>query len=137
MTDVFTKDKRSQVMSCIRGKGNKDTEIALLSLFRAHRITGWRRHYPIYGNPDFVFPKQHIAIFVDGCFWHCCPLHYKEPATNNEFWRLKLAANIKRDQVVNTFLEKKGWQVIRIWEHELQGKNKEFLAIDLVGLLKK
>ncbi len=68
MPDVFTKAKRSDVMSQIRGHGNKDTELALIKLFRLHHITGWRRRQPIFGKPDFVFPLLRAAIFVDGCF---------------------------------------------------------------------
>jgi DNA mismatch endonuclease, patch repair protein len=74
-SDVFTKAKRSEVMSRIRGKGNKDTEVALAKLFRANGITGWRRHYAIAGKPDFAFPKCKLAVFVDGCFWHGCRKH--------------------------------------------------------------
>ncbi|HUI06395.1 MAG TPA: hypothetical protein VL486_05265 [Verrucomicrobiae bacterium] len=90
MPDVFTKRKRSEVMSRIRGRGNKDTELALAKLLRANRITGWRRQQglriegtkrragtarPTNVGIDFVFPKQRVAVFVDGCFWHGCPKH--------------------------------------------------------------
>lgn len=119
MQDVFTKAKRSEVMSRIRGKGNKDTEVALAKLFRAIGITGWRRHYPITGRPDFAFPKQKLAVFVDGCFWHGCPKHGVQPKGNNVFWSTKLAANKARDRKVNRELRTKGWRVLRIWEHDL------------------
>ena len=76
MPDVFTKEKRSEVMSLIRGKGNKETENALLALLRQNKITGWRRHLPLPGKPDFAFQKQKVAVFVDGCFWHGCPKCY-------------------------------------------------------------
>jgi DNA mismatch endonuclease (patch repair protein) len=137
MPDVFTKRKRSEVMSRIRGRGNRDTELALARLLRAHGITGWRRNQPLLGKPDFLFPKARMAVFVDGCFWHGCPKHSK-PArwlrkssmkslppsakakrTGRTFWKQKLAANIARDRVVNRELRKLGWRVIRIWEHEL------------------
>ena len=68
MSDVFTKAKRSEVMSRIRGRGNKDTEMALAKLLRANRITGWRRNQPVFGKPDFVFQKFKLALFVDGFF---------------------------------------------------------------------
>jgi len=145
MSDVFTKSKRSEVMSRIRSRGNKDTELALARLLRAHKITGWRRHALIavegrkskvegkthsgarpssLGSrltvrPDFVFLKPKLAIFVDGCFWHGCPNHATKPKNNRAFWRRKLASNKKRDQVVNRTLRGAGWRVIRIWEHEL------------------
>ena len=124
MTDVFSKKKRSEVMSRIRSKGNKKTELRLIEILKKHSIKGWRRNYPIYGKPDFVFPKHRLAIFVDGCFWHGCPEHYNKPATNREFWRKKLESNIKRDEDVNTTLRKKNWTVLRIWQHELKDKNQ-------------
>ena len=118
-TDVFSKEKRSEVMSRIRGKGNKDTEVALAKLFRANGITGWRRHYGIEGKPDFAFPKHKLAVFVDGCFWHGCPKHATQPKGNAQFWRMKLEANKARDRKVNRLLRAKGWRVLRIWEHDL------------------
>jgi DNA mismatch endonuclease (patch repair protein) len=119
MADVFTKAKRSVVMSLIRGHGNKDTELALIRLFRRHRISGWRRHQHVFGKPDFIFKRNHLAIFVDGCFWHGCPKHCKIPAGNRAFWKKKFAANKARDRRVNRELHKSGWRVIRIWEHDL------------------
>jgi DNA mismatch endonuclease (patch repair protein) len=128
MPDVFTKAKRSEVMSRIRGRGNKDTELALMKLFRAHRIAGWRRNQPVFGRPDFVFPKLKLAVFVDGCFWHACPKHMTKPKNNREFWQKKLAGNKTRDQLVSQTLRRAGWRVLRIWEHELAKKNLVRLA---------
>lgn len=105
--DVFTKAKRSEVMSRIRGKGNKATEVALAKLFRAHGITGWRRHYPITGKPDFAFPKQKVAVFVDGCFWHGCPRHRVLPKSNTDFGFQKIASNKAREGKVNLVLQAK------------------------------
>ena len=119
MADVFTKAKRSAVMSRIRGSGNKYTELALIKLFRQHRITGWRRGQPVFGKPDFIFRLARLAVFVDGCFWHGCPKHCKIPAGNRAFWIKKFAANKSRDRRVNQELRKLGWRVIRIWEHDL------------------
>ena len=119
MADVFTKAKRSEVMSRIRGRGNKDTELALAKLFRAHGITGWRRHQSLFGKPDFTFRTGRIAIFVDGCFWHGCPSHFNMPVNNRRFWEKKLGANKRRDRLVSTTLHGQGWLVVRIWEHEL------------------
>jgi len=75
MPDVFTKRKRSEVMARIRGRGNKDTEIALAKLLRANGISGWRRNQALIGKPDFIFRRERVAVFVDGCFWHGCPIH--------------------------------------------------------------
>jgi len=128
MPDVFTKAKRSEVMSQIRGHGNKDTELALMRLLRRHRITGWRRHQPVFGKPDFVFPKARLAVFVDGCFWHGCPKHCKMPTGNRVFWLKKLSANKARDRLVTRALRREGWRVLRVWEHELSWKNARRLA---------
>lgn len=120
MTDVFTKAKRSEVMSCVRSHGNKATEVVLVKLLRRHGIKGWSRHQPVFGKPDFIFPKFRLAVFADGCFWHGCPKHATNPKNNREFWQRKLSANKKRDQLVTRTLRKAGWRVIRIWECVLQ-----------------
>lgn len=124
MSDVFTKKKRSEVMSRIRGKGNKETEETIASLLRRNSIVGWRRHQPVFGRPDFIFRKRHLALFIDGCFWHCCPHHSNLPVNNRTFWRLKLASNRARDLFVTRTLQNKGWKVLRVWEHELQRPEK-------------
>jgi DNA mismatch endonuclease (patch repair protein) len=119
MPDVFTKAKRSEVMSRIRGRGNKETELVLAQLFRAHGIIGWRRHQSRFGKPDFIFRQERIAIFVDGCFWHGCPKHSNMPLNNRMFWEKKLTANKRRDRLVTKTLRQQGWLVLRIWEHDL------------------
>ncbi|MCI0329764.1 MAG: very short patch repair endonuclease [candidate division Zixibacteria bacterium] len=119
MSDVFSVRKRSEIMSRVRGSGNKETEIALLKLLRKYKVSGWRRNYPQVGKPDFAFPKNRVAVFVDGCFWHGCPKHSSQPASNRKFWKKKLESNKKRDKVVNKTLRQQGWGVVRIWEHEL------------------
>lgn len=119
MPDVFAKLKRSHVMSCIRGRGNKDTEIALVRLLRQNKITGWRRHLSIFGKPDFTFRRHRLVIFVDGCFWHGCPKHSRKPGSNQSYWQRKLAGNRLRDRLVTKTLRKQGWRVLRLWEHDL------------------
>ncbi len=132
MPDVFTKAKRSAVMARIRGTGNKDTELRLIAVMRAARITGWRRSSTLQFKtdkskfkvrPDFIFRARKLAVFVDGCFWHGCPLHATQPKQNAEFWQTKIARNQARDRLVNRTLRKAGWRVLRIWEHELARKN--------------
>lgn len=73
MADIWDSKKRSEVMSKIRGKGNTSTELAVLCFFKEHRISGWRRHLPLQAKPDFAFPKNKVAVFVDGCVWHGYP----------------------------------------------------------------
>jgi len=126
MPDVFTKEKRSAVMSLIRGSGNKDTEVALIIIMRAVGIKGWRRNSKITGKPDFVFSTPRLAVFVDGCFWHGCPKpkHAPLPKTRAEWWAAKLARNKARDFEVNRALRKLGWKVLRIWECDLKTPEK-------------
>jgi DNA mismatch endonuclease, patch repair protein len=119
MADVFSKQKRSQVMSAIRSKGNKDTELKLVMILRAHAIKGWRRHRPLRGNPDFIVPKHRLALFVDGCFWHGCKKHGRQPSSDQDYWLTKFRRNKIRDMEVTLYLRKNGWSVVRVWEHEL------------------
>ena len=168
MPDVFTKRKRSEVMARIRGRGNKGTEGALAKLLRKYRINGWRsqqviriddkerrarRSRPTNIRTDFIFRRQRIAVFVDGCFWHGCPKHCsplkwirkssmverakttrsldklgmtgRGRRTGKEYWRAKLAGNKARDRAVNRMLRRHGWHVVRIWEHELKKRMKD------------
>lgn len=119
-------------MARIRGTGNKDTELRLIAIMRAVRITGWRRSAMLQFKtdknmfkvrPDFVFRSRKLAVFVDGCFWHGCPIHGTKPKQNAEFWLTKIARNQARDRLVNRTLRKTGWRVLRVWEHELARKN--------------
>lgn len=116
-------------MSRVKSYGNKSTEIRLIKIFKDNKITGWRRNYPLPGKPDFVFPKRKIVVFVDGCFWHGCPLHGTIPKTNQAFWDKKLTRNIERDKEVNKILSEKGWRVIRFWQHELKAPHSIILKL--------
>jgi DNA mismatch endonuclease (patch repair protein) len=137
MSDVFSKAKRSEVMSLIRSRGNRATEVAFMKLLRSHKISGWRRHMPLRlkqttpetadrkrqrpcVKPDFVFRAPRVAVFIDGCFWHGCPLHGTKPAGNADFWHTKLATNRARDRLVAKTLRRQEWKVLRFWEHQLR-----------------
>jgi DNA mismatch endonuclease (patch repair protein) len=118
MADIFSKKKRSAVMAAVRSKGNRSTELKLIAIMKQHHIKGWRRNYELFGKPDFVFPRERLAVFVDGCFWHGCPQHGTMPESNADFWREKIARNKRRDRKVSATLRSKGWRVLRIWEHD-------------------
>lgn len=135
MADIWDKKKRSEVMSRIRGWGNKSTELRLIAIFREHGITGWRRNQPLFGKPDFVFRRQRVAIFVDGCFWHGCPRCYVRPGSNQIYWDGKRAANRSRDRRVSCKLRASGWHVMRIWEHQLSGPTR--IASRVIRLLNR
>ena len=70
---------------------------------------------------DIVFPRQMVCVFVDGCFWHGCSLHFGTPKTNSAWWAEKIAANVERDARQTELLKEHGWRVVRVWEHELKG----------------
>ncbi len=86
------------------------------------------------GKPDIVFPSPRIVIFVDGCFWHKCSEHFQMPKSNRASWKRKIEANVLRDEYVNEALEKLGWKVIRIWEHEVKKTLPEVLGKVLLQL---
>jgi DNA mismatch endonuclease, patch repair protein len=69
---------------------------------------------------DIVFPRQKLCVFVDGCFWHGCLLHFKCPTTNNSWWKEKIQATVDRDRRQTTSLESLGWKVLRVWEHDIE-----------------
>jgi DNA mismatch endonuclease, patch repair protein len=80
---------------------------------------------------DILFTKVKVAVFLDGCFWHCCPVHGSQPRANYEWWRGKLLLNQKRDSRNNDLLGDNGWHVLRIWEHE----DPEIAARDIAILV--
>lgn len=118
--DTFSQRKRSWIMAQVKSTGNRSTEKNLLQVLREQKITGWRRFYPLFGKPDFVFPKKRVALFVDGCFWHGHPRKCRVPKANRQYWIKKIARNVARDKLVTRNLSKKGWNVIRIWEDSIR-----------------
>lgn len=120
MADVFSSEKRSQIMRAIKPRNNKSTEEKLIKYFRSEKITGWRRNYPIKGKPDFVFLKPKVAVFADGCFWHGHDCRNTRPEQNKDYWIKKREKNMRRDTEVTSYLAAKNWHVIRIWECEIK-----------------
>lgn len=120
--DILTKGERSRRMSGVRLKGNRSTEWRLRAALMASGIRGWKTHpRTVQGVPDFVFPRLKLAIFVDGCFWHCCPYCARRmPRSNRRYWAPKLRANVTRARRINQQLCQDGYAVVRIWEHELR-----------------
>jgi len=117
-TDVMTTEQRSRCMSRIRGKDTGPELMLRHALW--HQGLRYRVNNSVTGHPDIVFKKYRVAIFVDGCFWHGCPIHATWPKSNSEFWRNKILRNIKRDYEVTKLLKKEGWNVLRYWEHEIK-----------------
>lgn len=116
MVDKFSIEKRSMIMSAIRSK-DTGPEVILRKALWAQGLR-FRKHYGAE-KIDITFPSLKIAIFVDGCFWHGCPIHSHIPKSNENYWRPKLQKNIERDKIKENRLSQNGWKVIRFWEHEL------------------
>lgn len=129
MADVLTKEQRSYNMFRIRSRDTQP-EFVLRKAVSGAGFRGYRLHYKLTGKPDIVFPGRKIAIFIDGCFWHKCPGCFTQPQTNKSFWTEKIGSNVKRDKIVNTELRKKGWKVLRIWEHDL--KNEKLIKRKII-----
>lgn len=112
---------RSRNMQAIRRTDTKPEVLLRSALHRAgYRF---RKDLNIYTSsrrvrPDIVFTARKVAVFVDGCFWHCCPQHGRQPAVNSGYWSPKLQRNAERDRLADAALESDGWTVVRIWEHE-------------------
>jgi DNA mismatch endonuclease (patch repair protein) len=121
--------ERSKIMAAIRGKGNKSTELRLKMALVRQGISGWTSHpREICGKPDFFFPMQKLAVFVDGCFWHGCKKCGHIPKTNQSFWAAKIDRNRKRHRRVNSQLKSKGIRVRRFWEHTLKANLDQAIA---------
>ena len=119
--DVFTPQKRSEVMSAIQSSGTKP-ELAVESIVRK-ALPRWKIEcHPasVAGRPDIYVPSLRLAIFVEGCFWHYCPLHGRIPSANLGYWEEKLSSNVARDRRVARTLRRQGIGVWHVWEHSLR-----------------
>jgi len=120
--DRLSRKARSALMSTIRSRGNKSTELRFRALLIRAGIHGWCvQPRGIAGKPDFAFLARRIAVFIDSCFWHGCPKHVRYPKSNTQYWHEKISSNRRRDTSNSRALRKEGWAVLRIWEHELAG----------------
>lgn len=132
--DIFSKLKRSEVMSKIR---SKNTKIELL-VFRALRKQGiyFQKHYTgALGKPDIALPRKRKAVFIDSGFWHGYRYQALKPKLTKKFWRDKIEYNMRRDKRTNLMLKKDGWQVLRVWEHKIR-KNSEKTIAKIIQFLK-
>ena len=120
-------------------RGNRRTgtkpETALRSALHAIGLR-FRKDYQLKvgdvgARPDIVFTRAKVAVFVDGCYWHCCPEHGTQPKANADYWRAKLARNVERDGAQDSALEAAGWKVLRIWEHQSVEEGVEAVRLAL------
>ena len=139
MIDIFTRAKRSAIMSRIRSCGSIP-EAALYECVR--QVLGHRRRVDknvreLPGQPDCVVPSLRLAIFVDGCFYHSCPLHGHTPKSNKAYWQPKLERNARRDRVNRRKLRNMGFAVWSFWEHDLKKRRLETFTSRLKRRLNK
>lgn len=125
MADIFTKKKRSEVMSKVKHKDSK-IEVEFRKKLWAEGFRYSKNSSKYFGKPDIVLPKYKTVIFIDSCFWHGCKRHGSIPATRIKFWTEKIDRNKARDKEVNKHCKKEGWRAIRVWEHDLKKKNYQF-----------
>jgi DNA mismatch endonuclease (patch repair protein) len=102
---------------------SRDTSPELAVRRAVHRLglryrVGQRPLPNLRQSADLVFPRAKVAVFVDGCFWHGCPDHYRAPASNRDYWSAKINKNQRRDAAIDAALRHAGWTAVRVWEHD-------------------
>lgn len=120
MTDIFTPEKRSWVMSRIRGTNTK-IDLKMKKMLEENKIK-FEMYPKMFGNPDFVIRKKKIIIFCDGDFWHGYKYHEKKKLPK-KYWRDKIETNMRRDRRITKKLRRDGWSVLRFWEHDIEKRS--------------
>jgi DNA mismatch endonuclease (patch repair protein) len=126
MTDIFSKKKRSEIMSKVRSKDSK-IEIEFRKRLWKAGFRYRKNSTKYFGKPDIVLPKYKTVIFIDSCFWHGCKKHGSMPQTRKKFWATKIERNKQRDKEVNKYYRKSDWKIFRAWEHDLAKKQGAIL----------
>jgi len=121
--DNLTKEQRKKNMQAIRSKETKIETFVSKALWNAG-IRFRKNVKDLPGKPDIALKKYKTAVFIDSCFWHKCPEHFKRPKSNNSYWDKKIERNVARDLEVNEYYKTKGWNILRVWEHQLKTKDE-------------
>lgn len=123
--DNVSSQKRSEIMSKVRGKESK-IEANFRKNLWSQKVRYRKNKANLFGKPDISIQNLKVVIFIDSCFWHGCEQHLRIPASNKDYWRAKIDRNVQRDKIVSDYYNAKKWHIIRIWEHEL--KNDKTIA---------
>jgi DNA mismatch endonuclease, patch repair protein len=131
-----------RVRKVMQATPSRDTapEKALRSIMHRMGLRFRKDIEPIEGvrcKADVVFRKAKVCVFVDGCFWHGCPKHFRPPKTNTEWWLEKVQDNQERDTKKTMLIKKHSWMVLRYWEHEIQSDNAVKIAMKISRAVKK
>jgi DNA mismatch endonuclease, patch repair protein len=128
MADVFSKAKRSEVMRAVKSKNTKLEILFRKALWKkGFRYSTNSKKY--FGTPDIVLRKHNTVIFVDSCFWHGCGKHFRLPAVRRKFWKDKIETNRRRDKNVSAFYRRRGWTVLRFWQHDIMTELNRLVQI--------
>lgn len=132
MADIFSKEKRSEIMSKIRSKDTRAEKIVFSHLRK--RGVYFQRHYKrAVGSPDIALPRKKIAVFIDGDFWHGRGLErLKKDREADDYWVIKIETNVGRDRRQKLALKRAGWSVLRVWESDLIRKRTRDSVLDKI-----
>ena len=126
MADIFSKKKRSEIMSKIRSKNTKVEKLIFKELRR--KKIYFQKHYKgPFGNIDIALPKKKRAVFIDGGFWHGHDFKNLKKRLSKDFWLPKIEGNMKRDRISRNKLRRNGWEVLKIWEHDIEKNPAKYL----------
>lgn len=133
--DIFSREKRSDIMSRIKSKNSK-TEKEVFSFLRKNKAYFQKHSRKIFGCPDISIPSRKIAVFIDSDFWHGWQYPKWKHKITSPFWRKKLESNRRRDKLVTRRLRKEGYRVLRVWTHQLVSIHKKPSLIRILKFLK-
>lgn len=128
MADMMTPEQRRKNMQAIKSISKLESIVSKELWNKGYRFR--RNTKDLFGKPDISIKKYKIVIFIDSCFWHQCPVHGNMPKTNVDYWKPKLKRNVERDREVDEYYKTNGWNIKRIWEHEVKA-DLEDIILDL------
>lgn len=134
MTDMFSSEKRSELMSKIRSENSK-AELIVFAYLRHNHIYFQKHYKRAIGRPDIALPRKKLAVFIDGDFWHGRTLEKIKTTRRNpdDYWIIKLESNISRDERQNKELVQSGWKVMRVWESDIIRKRTSAATLDEIA----
>ncbi len=138
--DVMATVQRHKAMAHNRGRTRPERALASGLWHKGVRYFTYKGYRAfsglmLQGQPDMVLPRKRLVVFVDGCFWHGCPVCDKRPEQSGEFWANKIDANRQRDRRVTAALEREGWTVLRVPEHSVRTKRALAQTVDCLARL--
>lgn len=127
--DNLTQEQRKKNMQAIKSRNTKIEKTVCKALW--HKGIRFRKNVKeLPGKPDIAIKKYKIVIFLDSCFWHKCPLHFRRPKSNNSYWDNKIEKNVIHDLEINEYYIKNKWNIFRIWEHQIKTNNQKNKSIN-------